>query len=126
MKQRTEGMTLIEVMIVVIIMALIATAVGMAVMPQIINARIKTATTEAAAVRHAATVYAVEYGGCPTLDDLVGDYLDPHTRHEDPWGNPYAIVCEDGDYLGLSAGPDGVFDTDDDIPDPTGDQSRSR
>ena len=44
LRRREQGMTLVEIMIVVIIMALIATAVGVAVLPRLKQAN--TATEE--------------------------------------------------------------------------------
>jgi hypothetical protein len=54
---------------------------------------------------------------CPSLKELIdGKKLDPN-RTNDPWGNPYRVVCEDGDPHGLSVGRDGVAGTADDIRD---------
>jgi general secretion pathway protein G len=107
---RQQGMTLIEIMVVVIIMAIIATGVGVAVMPRLKKARIDTATTDAAALRTAVQLYLAENGGkCPTVDDLkTGKYLDKSKRVTDPWDKEFVINCvEDDDPEVFSLGPDG-------------------
>jgi prepilin-type N-terminal cleavage/methylation domain-containing protein len=58
-----EGMTLVEIMVVVIIMALIATAVGVAVLPKIKEARIKTARTDESTVKAAAEMWIADHNG---------------------------------------------------------------
>jgi hypothetical protein len=48
---------------------------------------------------------------CPKLEDLAPDAGVPKN---DPWGRPYVLACENGLQV-VSAGPDGVFDSSDDI-----------
>jgi general secretion pathway protein G len=108
--KRQQGMTLIEIMVVVIIMAIIATGVGVAVMPRLKKARIDTAKTDAAALRTAVQLFLAENGGkCPTVDDLkAGKYLDKTKRTTDPWDKDFVINCiEDDDPEVFSLGPDG-------------------
>ena len=57
---RQRGMTLIEIMIVVIIMAMIATGVAVAVMPQLDKAKIKQAKSDIGAIRTAVQLYLAE------------------------------------------------------------------
>lgn len=55
-------------------------------------------------------------GPCPEVRELTGQgYLDSTRRTADAWDQPFAIVCEGGDVRVSSAGPDGVFGTEDDI-----------
>jgi general secretion pathway protein G len=113
-----EGMTLVEIMIVVMIMALIATAVGVAVMPRLQKARIESTRTDAQSIRAAAQMYLMENpsAGCPSVDDLVSArILDSSKRLSDAWDNAFHIECEGGDPFVMSAGPDGQFGTEDDI-----------
>ena len=115
---KQEGMTLVEIMIVVIIMALIATAVGVAVLPRLQKAREDSTKTDAQQIRSAVTLYLGENpaGGCPTMDDLVeGAYLDKSKRTTDAWDNDFVIECEGDNVAVVSAGPDGQFGTEDDI-----------
>ncbi len=116
-RRRLEGMTLVEIMIVVIIMALIATAVGIAVIPRWRKAQIDTARTDAQAVRSAVQLYLMDHNDCPSnAEDLQeGGYLDRSKRATDPWDEPFRIECEGDEIYVLSAGPDKQWDTEDDI-----------
>ncbi len=116
---RNSGMTLFEVMIVVIIIAAIGTAVGVAVLPQLKKSRIKQTGTDAQSVRAASVLYLAENAGgeCPTTEALVsGDYLDKSKSTTDAWGNEFQIECDGDNVAVLSAGPDGQFGSEDDIP----------
>jgi general secretion pathway protein G len=113
-----EGMSLIEVMVVVTIIALIAGGVAVAVMPKLNEARIKGTQTDAQAVRAAAQMFMMENprGGCPSVDDLIEErILDSKKRVSDAWDNEFRIECEGGEPFVISAGPDGQFGTEDDI-----------
>lgn len=117
-RRRQEGMTLVEIMIVVIIMALIATAVGVAVLPRLKQARIDSTRTDAQSVRSAAVMYVSENAGgdCPNVEELTeGGYLDSSRRTADAWDNPFVIDCEGDDVIVTSSGPDGEMGTEDDI-----------
>jgi prepilin-type N-terminal cleavage/methylation domain-containing protein len=112
-----EGMTLIEIMIVVVIMAMIAAAAGFGVM----NAKKGMDKDMAKSGVHRLASVAESYilqnrGGCPSLEDLKsGDYLSRGGSTEDPWGEQYALVCEEGGVAVRSSGPDKQMMTDDDI-----------
>ena len=112
-----RGMTLIEIMIVVIIMALIATGVAVAVMPRLRKAEIKTAETDVQAIRTAVQLYMAENkGNCPSMEDLKGEYLDKSKRTTDPWDKEFTINCADGEDPDVySSGPDKQEGTEDDI-----------
>lgn len=117
-RRRREGMTLIEIMIVVIIMALIATAVGVAVLPRLQKAREESTRTDAQAIRSAVTMFLGENpgGDCPGMDDLVeGGYIDRSKRTTDAWDNDFVIQCEGDNVVVASAGSDGQMGTEDDI-----------
>ena len=94
-RRRRRGMTLVEIMIVVVIMALIATAVGVAVLPALSGAKEDIAQQNVAAIKQAAIAYILDGGsGCPTVDDLIDDRkLDEDTDPQDPWGNAYELEC---------------------------------
>jgi general secretion pathway protein G len=115
--RRRRGMTLVEIMIVVIIMAMIATAVGMAVIPQLVTARIRQAQTDAATIRSAVEVFQAETPGtCPSVEELIERrILNARTQTDDPWSHPYVIDCESADVSVSSLGPDGNAGTEDDI-----------
>ena len=117
-RRSREGMTLVEIMIVVIIMALIATGVGVAVFPQFTKARVKSTQANIQTIRQAVMMYLADSPGkgCPGVQDLVeGNFLDKSKETKDAWDNDFAIQC-DGDNIRVSsAGPDKEMGTDDDI-----------
>ena len=113
--RRQAGMTLIEIMIVVIIMALIATAVGIAVLPARERANRQATLTDVRTVHGAAENYMLEENECPTMENLVGEYLNRSARTEDAWGNAFQIECSGNEITVRSAGPDGQMGTEDDI-----------
>jgi general secretion pathway protein G len=114
---RREGMTLIEIMIVITIFAMIAGGVAVALLPRLEEARIKSTKTDAQALRSAVMLYVADNPrGCPTVEDLVNErYLDGSRRTTDAWDTDFQISCEDGDVAVISAGPDLEFNTEDDI-----------
>ena len=117
-RRHPEGMTLVEIMIVVIIMALIATAVGVAVLPRLEEARIDSTKTSAQAIRSAVTMFLAENpaGGCPNTEDLTsGGFLDEDKSTADAWDGEFEIECNGTRVSVVSAGPDKQFGTEDDI-----------
>ncbi|MDB4985648.1 MAG: ral secretion pathway protein [Myxococcaceae bacterium] len=111
-------MTLIEIMIVVVIMALVTTGVTMAVLPQLQKAKVKQAETAVQAVRSGVTMYiATNNTECATMAQLIEDkVIDKSTATTDPWNHEFQIDCDGTDIKVLSAGPDGEFGSADDIP----------
>lgn len=117
-RRRRAGMTLVEIMIVVIIMALIAAAVGFAVLPRLREAQVEQARTDSLAVRSAVELYLAQdpTADCPTMSDLTEErILSSSTRTEDPWGNAFNIECDGDDITVTSNGPDGEGGTEDDV-----------
>ena len=116
-RARVEGMTLIEIMIVITIFAMIAGGVAVALLPRLDEAREKSTRADAQALRSAVMLYVADNPrDCPTVEDLVTErYLDGSKRTADAWETPYSIACEDGDIFVESAGKDGEFDTEDDL-----------
>lgn len=113
-----KGMTLGEIMIVVIIMALIATAVGVAVLPALSRARVNQTRSDAQAVRSAVLLYLGQEPGadCPTMDELLSaGTIDHGRRTTDAWDNPFLIECDGDDIIVRSNGPDGQPGTEDDV-----------
>ena len=116
-RRRLEGMTLVEIMVVVIIMTLIASAVGVAVFQQKKKADIKDSRMGAAAVSSAAVLWISEHAGqCPNVQQLIDDgELDAHKRTKDAWDHDFTIECNDDGVTVKSPGPDGQMGTEDDI-----------
>jgi general secretion pathway protein G len=112
-----QGMTLIEIMIVVVIMALVATGVGIAVIPQLQKAKVQQTKGAVQTVRSAVALYrATNNADCATMDQLISDKaIDKSTSTKDSWDNDFRIECDGTDITVISAGPDKEFDTTDDI-----------
>ena len=114
----SPGMTLVEIMIVVIIMALIATGVAFAVIPMLGEARATQTSTDMRVIQGAVTLYIVHHGNCPSsVADLVEDgRLSRGARTTDAWNNEFTIICEgEAEPVIVSAGADGQVGTEDDI-----------
>jgi len=91
-------------------MALIATGVAVAVLPQLDTAREETTRTRAATIRSAATLYLSQSpgGGCPSVDDLIDEgFIQSGTETSDGWDNDFDIQCEGGDVVVVSDRFDG-------------------
>ena len=115
-----RGVTLVEVLIVVAIMAVIAGGATVLVFPQFKKARIKSAVISAGEIKKAADLYQNLNGSadvCPTIQDLVnGKTIDPK-KVDDPWGSPYKITCPEGEIRVISPGNDRKEGTPDDVRD---------
>jgi general secretion pathway protein G len=113
-----RGVTLIEVMIVVVILGLIASGVAVAVFPKFKEAQKNTTKTSAMELRRAAEMWRGTHASdiCPTTDNLRADKaIDMAAKVTDAWDNPFKIVCEDEETIILSGGPDKKEGTTDDI-----------
>ncbi|MCC6645026.1 MAG: hypothetical protein IT374_05565 [Polyangiaceae bacterium] len=68
------------------------------------------------AIRIGAAIFVTQRDKCPTVEEVVAARLvTAELRAEDAWGKPYRVVCPPGGPRVVSAGPDGVFDTPDDV-----------
>jgi general secretion pathway protein G len=117
---RQAGVTLLEIMIVLAIIAMIAGGVGVAVFKQFQKAKISTAKLRVKSARDAVTQYMIETPSCPkSMEELVsGKFLDKNNA-KDPWGTNISMKCpgtNDTDGADVSsAGPDKQEGTGDDI-----------
>jgi len=114
----SRGVTLIEVMIVVVIIGLISGGVAVAVLPRLKEASIKTTQTSARELRRAAEQWRGMRGGdlCPTIEVLRQEKaIDTASKITDAWDNPFKIICADDETTVMSAGPDKKEGTADDI-----------
>jgi general secretion pathway protein G len=113
-----RGVTLVEVLIVVAILAMVAGGVAIFALPKYKEAQIKTALTGARTIRQAVQSWQLANNdtSCPTIEQLVQDKdLDSAANTKDPWNEPYAIQCTDDDVVVTSNGPDKKRGTKDDI-----------
>ena len=119
-RARRRGVTLVEVLIVVAIMATIAGTVTVLAFGELKKARVRTAAIGAAAVREAAKIHRdVDLAGdeCPSVAALIEAGKLDAKRSTDPWHTSYEVRCEDADVRGVSAGADRRPRTPDDVRD---------
>jgi general secretion pathway protein G len=117
-RQKRAGMTLVEIMIVVVIMALITTAVAVAVIPALNRSRVTQTRSDAMTVQSAVTLYFGQDPGadCPSVADLVeAGVLNRSARTTDAWDREFSVECQGEDIIVTSAGPDGQMGSEDDI-----------
>lgn len=113
-----RGVTLVEVLIVVAIIAMVAGGVAVFALPQFRKAQIKTARTGASTIRLAIQNWQATNSetDCPTMDQLVQEkQIDSATNTKDPWGEAYTLTCTGDEVIVTSAGPDKKKGTKDDI-----------
>jgi general secretion pathway protein G len=113
-----RGVTLIEVMIVVVILGLIAGGVAIAVLPKLKKAQIDTTTTSARTLRQAAETWRGAHASdqCPTAQMLLQERaIDSASKITDAWDVPFKIACDDDETIVSSSGPDKKDGTQDDI-----------
>ena len=109
--ERQRGMTLIEIMVVIVIMGMIASAVGLSVVEQMRVAKRQTAKADLQTIASGLKLFFSQKGkypgsseGLPAL--VAGSQLD--VLPKDPWGNPYVYLLEgSSDFSVTSYGADG-------------------
>jgi general secretion pathway protein G len=115
-RKRLEGMTLIEIMIVMVIMALVAGGAAFAILPRLKEAKVKQTQQDAKKVASAAEMYLSEHDDCPTVDKLIEEKILSKKSHtKDAWDNDFTIECDDDGATVKSAGPDKAMGSEDDI-----------
>jgi general secretion pathway protein G len=120
-RRNLEGLTLVEIMVVLVIVAIIGTGVAIGVFAFIGDAEESVAETSVKEIRRIAMIQYRRTRVCPTPAGLAQEgRIDEDSSTEDPWGNPYEIECEPGRVTVSSAGPDGQMGSEDDITAPRG------
>lgn len=119
---RDAGLTILELMIVLVILSLIGTVVGIQVLGQMDRAKVDVATLQLRQVQNALTLFELDTHAYPTSSDGLtaliaapegvdgwrGPYLRNETLLADPWGHAIGYaVDDDGVYLLSSLGADG-------------------
>ncbi len=104
-RRSARGMTLIEIMVVLLILGMIAGAIGTSVFNQMREAQKKTAALELKALANGVDLYHVETGQYPdSLQQLAPKYV--KEIHKDPWGTDYQYLHTADGYDVYSYGKD--------------------
>lgn len=117
-KASVAGFTLIELMVVIAIIAGLATIVGVNLFSALSRADVTNAQAQISNFKTALMGYKIEFKKFPTtaegLEALISNakgtsFLDGTTVPTDPWGNPYVYTSEGSkSYKIVSYGADGV------------------
>jgi general secretion pathway protein G len=113
-----RGVTLVEVMIVVLIISMVAGGAAVFALPRLREAQIKSAETWARTIRAAVQNWqsSTNETSCPTVSQLVQEkHLDSGASTVDPWGQGFTLTCTEDEVFVLSNGPDKKKGTKDDI-----------
>lgn len=104
------GFTLVELMVVVAIIALLATTAGVYLFGALDDADQAKAQAEIKALKSAVTGYMLKNNRrLPDSLDQVAPFMDPPKVPMDPWGNAYVYQKHDSrKYTILSYGADGT------------------
>lgn len=122
-----RGMTLVEIMVVVVIISLVAGVVGVAVLNRLGEAQKKVAFTQLKQISDALELYKLSMRNYPSTGEGLQALVSPKnnekpfmaTLPKDPWGNDYVYIFpgshNPGSFDLMSYGPDTVAGGGDDI-----------
>jgi general secretion pathway protein G len=115
---RDRGMTLLEIMIVLALIALVTLALVKGILPMFLKGKQDVAKLAVGKMGGIIEIYKSHNDGkCPSIDDLIADGLLVKAESKDPWGQPYMIkdcLGTEGAHV-VSNGPDRQEGTADDI-----------
>jgi general secretion pathway protein G len=120
-RKSPRGMTLIEIIVVITILSLLMAAVGVAVIPQLDQAKQDTARMDIANINNALKTYYAKKGNYPDTGSGLKAVVDAQILEKmpvDPWGHEYVYLNEGGKPVIISYGRDGApggADTDSDL-----------
>lgn len=109
-RARRRGMTLIEIMVVMVILGLIAGMVGIAVVGAADRARVDRTKTDIANLQGALDLYKARHGKYPDTGSGLKALVDENILSKmpkDAWDNDYQYLMEGGKAVVKSYGADG-------------------
>ena len=120
-RRRARGMTLIEIIVVITILSLLMAAVGVAVIPQLEQAKVDRAKMDIGNIQNALKTYYAKKGNYPDTGLGLKALVDAQILERvpvDPWETEYVYMKEGSTPVIISYGKDkapGGTDTDADI-----------
>ena len=117
-RRRARGMTLVEIIVVITILALIMGAVAVAVIPQLEQSRIDRAKLDIGNIQSALKIYYAKKGSYPDTGAGLKALVDGQMLEKipmDPWEQPYNYLLEGNKPIISSSGPDRQSGGSDDI-----------
>lgn len=108
-RRLSRGMTLIEIIVVITILALITAAVGVAVIPKLDEAKVDTAKLDIKNIEAALKLYYAKKGNYPDTGSGLKALVDTQNLEKipvDPWGTEYVYLNEGGKPVLVSYGKD--------------------
>jgi general secretion pathway protein G len=110
-RRRARGMTLIEIIVVITILSLLMAAVGIAVIPQLDQAKVDRAYLDIANIGNALKTYYAKKGNYPDTGTGLKAVVDAQILEKmpvDPWDHEYVYLLEGGKPVIISYGKDGA------------------
>ena len=110
-RRSARGMTLIEIIVVITILSLLMAAVGIAVIPQLDQAKVDRAYLDIANIQNALKTFYAKKGNYPDTGGGLKAVVDAQILDKmpmDPWEHEYVYLNEGGKPVVMSYGKDGV------------------
>ena len=110
-RRRQRGMTLIEIIVVITMLAMLMGAVAVAVIPKLDQAKQDTARLDIKNIESALKLYYAKKGNYPDTGAGMKALVDTQNLDKlpvDPWGSEYVYLNEGGKPVIMSYGKDGA------------------
>ncbi len=110
-RRSARGMTLIEIIVVITILSLLMAAVGIAVIPQLDQAKVDRAYLDIANISNALKTFYAKKGNYPDTGGGLKAVVDAQILEKmpvDPWDHEYVYLNEGGKPVVMSYGKDGA------------------
>ena len=123
----TSGMTLLEIMVVIVILGMIASLVGVSVLDQLDESKKKSTRVQIQNIASALDLYKLDFGQYPSTSEGLQALVNPGNNHKpymknipkDEWNRDFVYISpgthEGAGYDIESYGPDGQDGGGDDI-----------